>query len=434
MAKFLLTVWPFASHLHPNIALAHALRERGHEVTFYTGSTARPTVEGAGFRCFPFQRVDEDRVGQVVESIMSRRHQIFQSKALWHEFLLLTVSSQLGDLEAVLAATPPDVIVSDIAMWGPILVLHETWDGPVAAFSHVAHCLVPGRDGSIGGLPFPRPRNRWTPLYARLIRMVSDFFTADVRRAASKLRQAYGLSSIDVSVREFAGRMPLYLVPSTPEFDYERCDLPPSVHYVGPCLWDKPKDGPPPAWLGRIRRDLPCVFVTEGTLHAREPVVLWEAAQALANLPMQVIMTTGERRAPSELGLEPIAPNVRVEQWVAPSDLLPVADLVVTTGNSDIVLAALSAGVPLIVVPTIWDQSSNARRVVDKGVGLRLAVRYCTPQRLRATVKRVLEEPSFRQNAERLAVVFARYGGPTRAAELLEGLSAGHPVSRGGTV
>jgi MGT family glycosyltransferase len=434
MAKFLLTVWPFATHLHPNIALAHALRERGHEVAFYTGSTARPVVEGEGFRCFPFQGVDEEHVGQIVESIISPRRYPFQSEALWREFLLLTVPSQLDDLGTVLAAWPVDVIVSDMAMWGPILVLHETWDGPVAVFLHVAYCLVPGRDGSVGGLPLPRPRSRYTRLYVRLVRTVSDFFTAGVRRAASKLRQAYGLSPIDVSVREFAGKLPLYLVPSTPEFDYERRDLPPSVHYVGPCLWDKPKNELPPAWLERIRRDLPCVFVTEGALHTHEPVVLRTAAQALADQPIQVIMTTGERRDPSELGLGPIAPNVQVERWMAPSDLLPVADLVITTGNPDIVLAALSAGVPLIVVPTTWDQSSNARRVVDEGAGLRLALRRCTPERLRAVVERVLGEPSFRQSAERLAADFARYGGPARAAELLEGLSVGRPVNGSGAV
>ena len=42
------------------------------------------------------------------------------------------------------------------------------------------------------------------------------------------------------------------------------------------------------------------------------------------------------------------------------------------------------------------------------------------PQRLREAVERVLNDPSYRQNAQRVATCLRRYGGPTHAAELLE--------------
>ena len=338
--------------------------------------------------------------------------------------------AQLTDLEAVLAVWRPDVVVCDPAMWSPILVLHEAQHIPVAVFSYVASCLLPGRDGPILGFSLPRPSNWYTRLGRRLIRTVVNFFTADILRAASMLRQSYGLSPLRMTVTELAGKMPLYLVPSTPEFYYERRDLPPAVHYVGPCLWDRPRNTPPPAWLAQLSRDRPLVYVTEGTIHVRAPLVLRAALKGLANLPMQVIMTTGKHRDPAELGLEPITPNVRVERWVPHSDLLPLTDVVVTTGGSGTVLAALNAGVPLVVVPTDWDQPENAWRVMEAGAGLRLAPHRCTPERLRTAVERALGKPSFRRNAERLAAAFARYGGPARAAELLEGLSVHQPADR----
>jgi UDP:flavonoid glycosyltransferase YjiC (YdhE family) len=102
------------------------------------------------------------------------------------------------------------------------------------------------------------------------------------------------------------------------------------------------------------------------------------------------------------------------------SDLFPKVSLVVTHGGSGTVLAALSVGVPLVIVPMQWDHAENAQRVARAGAGLCLAAHRCTPERLRAAVKRVLDEPSFRENAQRLAASFARYGGPGRAAELLE--------------
>src|SRR4029077_16167506 len=65
-AKFLFTVWPFAGHVAPNVAIAPALAGRGHETAFYTGASIAASLEGEGFRCFPFRQVDEARVEAIV--------------------------------------------------------------------------------------------------------------------------------------------------------------------------------------------------------------------------------------------------------------------------------------------------------------------------------------------------------------------------------
>ena len=428
MTRFLLTVWPFAGHIHPNIALAHALRERGHEVAFYTGKQSRPTVEREGFYCFPFQHVDEARVEHLVaspEGIISRPRNPFHLKAMWRAWVLETVPAQLADLDAVLASWLPDAIVCDPSMWGPFLILHEARLIPVAIFSLVAICLLAGRDGPVLGFPLPRPRTRLQRLRARALRAVVDLFLGDVRRAANALRHAYGLPPLRGSVTDFAGQMPLYLVPSSPEFDYQRNDLPPSVHYVGPCVWSKPDGQTPPPWLMELPADRPVVYVTEGTIHL-QPRVLKAAAQGLANLPLRVIMTTGNHRAREtlDLGSNPLAPNIRVQQWVPLGDLLPRLTAVVTTGGPNTVLAALSHGLPLVIVPSDWDHPETAWRVADAGAGIRLTPATCTPRRLRQAVELVLQEPSYRQNAQRLGHSLARRRGAARAAELLEGLGS----------
>jgi len=377
-----------------------------------------------GFRFFPLKRVDEAQVTGIVQSIVLKRGQPLQLKALWRSFALETVPAQLADLEAVRPVWSPDAIVCDPAMWGPFLILHDTWDIPVAVFQYMAACVLSGRDGPVPGFPLPRPRNWLQRLRVRVTRAVLSLFLADARRAASKLRQTYGLSPLHTSVVDFSGQMPLYLVPSSPEFDYNRRDLPSSVHYVGPCFWTKPLNQPPPPWLAQLPRDCPLIYVTEGTLHD-QPRVLRAAARGLANRRMNVVMTTGMHRDPVELGLDTMAPNIRVERWVPFGDLLPRVDVVVTTGGPNTVLATLQAGVPLVIVPFDWDHPENAWHVEEAGAGLRLAPQDCAPERLCETVERVLNEPSFRENAQRLAETLARQGGPARAAELLEGLVDG---------
>jgi len=91
----------------------------------------------------------------------------------------------------------------------------------------------------------------------------------------------------------------------------------------------------------------------------------------------------------------------------------------VTAGGTGSVMAALRAAVPLVVIPSAWDQPDNARRVVEAGVGVRLAPRRCTAGALRAAVEQVLGNPGFAERARRIADRLAESPGPARAAELL---------------
>lgn len=432
MARFLIAVWPFPGHVFPLLAVAQALREREHEVAFYTGAQAWSLVEDQGFVWFPFKALDEEKLDAMMQArgaYASGRHPL-RLKALLNEWLLGTLPDQLADLSPLLASWEPDVIITETSMWAPILVLHETQTIPIAVFSTVAGCMLPGPDAAPFGPGLPRPSNYRTRLIARVARRIGDWLASDVRQAANRIRADHSLPALDISVTEFAGQLPLYLMPSLPEFDYQRQDLPASVQYIGPCLWDKPQREPSPAWLTRLSGDQPVVHVTEGTVHTQTPMVLRAAAEGLAGRPMQVIMTTGASRDPEHLDLGPLAPNIRLTRWVAHSDLLPLTDVLVTTGGAGTVMAALHAGVPLVVVPTEWDKPENAQRVVEAGVGVRLAPQRCTPTRLRAAVEQVLSDPGFRRNAQRMSTLLTRYDGPTRAAQLLEELCISKPVRR----
>ena len=426
MARLLFTVWPYATHLHPFTALALEARARGHEVAFYTGGAGLSSLTREGFRCFPFREVDWDLVARTVDDLIAGRKRPSQMRRLWPRFLVETVPAQVRDLEAVLAAWPADALVCDIALWAPILILRERMNIPVIAFSHVAYCILPGPDGPIQGVALPRRRRVWTALFAGLASHAANLVTARTRRQANALRRQFGLAPLRTGVNAFMGALPLYLVPSAPEFDNHRRDLPDAVKYVGPCLWDKHGDQAPPAWLAEIQAQVsrhgPLVLVDEGGLFAHEPRVLEMAARGLGGLPLTVVLLAGEGRVLADLKLGPLASNVMLQAHVPLSDVLPKADVLVTNGNSDSVLAALQAGLPTVVLPSTWDQAEMAWRVAETGVGLRVSPWRATPARLRRAVLRVLEEPAFRDNATKMGAALAHCGGPARAAGLIDDL------------
>ncbi len=431
MAKFLIAVWPIPGHYHPCLAVAKALRARGHEIAFFTGSRAGKAIECEGFRRHPFNRTGERLFDSIFYQPQPPRPwwkpELLVRRERYTALLVGMLDGQVADMESVVRAWRPDAILCDPTLWGPILVTQELHRIPLAVFAFVPFCPLPGPAVPPVGPGLPRPRGLLDRVWNQLIGLKFAWGTTGIRAEANRVRVAYGLPALDGSVADLARRMPLYLVTGTREFDYGRTDLPDTVHYVGSCHFHRTKDGPPADWLRELSPDRPLVYVSEGTVNTQKPIVLAAAAEGLAELPCDVLLETSSHRLPGDMGLPSLAANMRLEPWtnVYYDEVLPRARAVVTNAGGGIVVACLRAGVPLIMIPGEWDKPEIAQRVVEAGAGLRLSASQCTPRRLRAAVEKVLQNPSFRRNAERLGASFERHRGPEDAADLLEYLVGG---------
>ncbi len=423
-ARYLLCCWPFPGHVNPNVAVAHALRERGHEVAVYTGEDGRATIEREGFAVFGFRKVAAawEPVLELERRAAGRRGQLRAQASAFRDWLLGTVPAQIADLEPIIEHWEPDVIVAEPALLGPIAVLWEKTGIPVAALATFMGPLIPGPDAPIAfNLGLPPARTRAARAGKALADRVVDGVAAGLRRRLDDIRAANGLGPLGCSLNAHTAKLPLYLVGNVRELDYGRHDLPSSVRYVGPCTWQPPQDVDASARLAGIPSARPWVHVTEGTSNAGRPFLLDAAARGLAGRPLEALMTTGHRD-PAALGLGAPAQNIHVSDFLNHAELLPRCAAIVTTGGAGTVLAAARAGVPQLVVPNTWDQPDNARRVVEAGVGLTLSKRRCTPARLRAAVEELLGDDVLRRRARQLGEQLRRTRGPERAAELLEGL------------
>jgi len=109
-------------------------------------------------------------------------------------------------------------------------------------------------------------------------------------------------------------------------------------------------------------------------------------------------------------------------------ELLRRAALAVTHAGLNTVLDALSAGVPMVAIPVTNEQPGIAARVAWAGAGEAITLKQATPDRLRALISKVREDPAYRSAAERIRdSIRSSGGGAPRAAEMIErslGLSA----------
>jgi len=426
-SRFLFTCWPLTGHVNGQLAIASALRDRGHEVAFVSGSKARPNIEAAGFELIPFTHIDEVAFAGYIDRLETRdlkaKPSASEVRKLLRSWLVDTIPDQLLDLEPIIERWQPDVIVTDLSMWGTIVVLWEKLGIPVALSSTFMGPMIPGPDAPPWGIGLPPAKNRATHLAYDAINRITQAAGKSMRERLDAIRAEHGLGPLGGTVDWFSGKLPLYLVGNVPELDYDRHDLPPSVHYLGDTLWFPPETPETAALLDDIPTERPWVHVSEGTLHSGDPFVLRAAAIGLRDLPVEAVLTAGGTRDPQSLGLGPLAKNIHLVRWVNHGTLMARCKAVVTAGGAGTIVAALHAGVPLVIVPTTWDKPDNARRVTEAGVGIKLTPKQCTAAGLRTAVEQVLGDPSYAANARAVAESFLKAPGPAGAAELLEDLA-----------
>jgi len=240
--------------------------------------------------------------------------------------------------------------------------------------------------------------------------------------ALNQARAEFGLAPLRDGL-DLMGRADRILVCSSPSFDFAPGSVPANVRYVGPQLDDAARAASGNPWAGPPGR--PLVLVGLSSTVMRQEGLLQRAADALGQLQVRGLVTTGPAVDPEVIAAPP---NVTVTRWVRHADVLPHCSAVITHGGHGTVMKALIAGVPLVVVPLGRDQPDNAARVVYAGAGTRLR-KNASVSALRAAVAQVIDDPGYRAAAGRMADRLAAERDDSLVVDELEHMAVG---ARGG--
>ena len=125
-----------------------------------------------------------------------------------------------------------------------------------------------------------------------------------------------------------------------------------------------------PAWINELG-DRPVVYVGLGTVMNRWHGLLDRLVSEVRELDIDVVVTTGPGFDPTALGPQP--GNVRVEQYIPLSVLLPRCDLVVCHAGWGTTIAALTNGLPVVAIPLGADGQRTAQQHQTAGLGRSIA-------------------------------------------------------------
>ena len=176
---------------------------------------------------------------------------------------------------------------------------------------------------------------------------------------------------------------------------------------------------PPPARAPRGER--PLVYVCFGTSFNARAGHFMAAIEALADEPVDVLISTGRGLLTSE-HLGPLPSNVTLQDFVPAREVLARASLHVTHGGCNSVHETLLAGVPMLLIPQAWDQWPLAGRVEGLGAGLIVEE---SADAVRTAARWLLDDPSIAARAATLGEHLAHYDGERVLTGAIERVLAG---------
>jgi UDP:flavonoid glycosyltransferase YjiC (YdhE family) len=303
----------------PMLPIARALRKREHEVVIAVGPDVQARVEEAGFEATV-----------IGPSAMDAAMRAFGDPAVAGSNADATFAAAMFGGVFAPALLPELRRIADT--FAPDAVLHP----PVEMASPIlaAERGIPSVTYGFGQV------------------LPADMARASAERVAP-LWEAAGL----VADPHAGAYLDGYLDPCPPSMRLG--DPPPArvVQLIRPEIAGNSSDPLPPDIAALDSR--PVLYVSLGTVPLfNQPATFHVLLDVVAAEDLDVVVTVGPNNDPASLSTLPA--NVHVHRWLPLRPLLDICNAVVCHGGSGTTLAALNAGLPLVLVPQGADQFENA--------------------------------------------------------------------------
>jgi UDP:flavonoid glycosyltransferase YjiC (YdhE family) len=367
----------------PYVALARALRSRGHRVTLATNESYGPLAAECGLE---FATLATD----------AQTRQLLEDPDLWDPRRSAVLGARWGmdtlprqyEVLTELASDPQTILVATPAVLAARLVQEKLGRRLASAF-HMPFMIASSIEPPtlMGGPSLPR----WAPRFVGSLYWLGVDLVGWglIGRPLNRFRATLGLKPVRRVFRWWhSADLALTLFPDW--YAPPQSDWPPQMRLTGFPSFDGELNPrlPPEACTFCDAGDPPIAFTFgTGMMHAAE--LFTAAAEACRrNGRRGILLARHAAQIPAGL-----PPEVRHFPYVPLGQLLPRCGAVVHHGGIGTTARALSTGTPQVIIPHAWDQLDNAERVVRLGAGMWLKRRRVSADSLAAALQKVLAAP-----------------------------------------
>lgn len=388
MAKIAFFNIPAYGHTNPTLAVVRELTSRGHCVSYYSYESFRERIEAAGAR-FIGCDTNDAQLGLGPED----GARIAKDTAFSIHVLVETTLALDAMVCREMERERPDCLVADsMAVWGKAAALKL-------------------------GIPFVSSTTTFAfnRESAKLMKQSAGQTLAMLLSIPKMNRDVRRLEKLGYPIKSFLQLMANdrntdTVVYTSPEFQPCYESFSEKYAFVGPCIL------PPASSFEKNRERL--VYISMGTVNNNIPEVYKNSIAAAADMDAQVLISVGALADIDSLGKLP--ENVQLKRWVDQTAVLKEADVFLSHCGMNSAGESLYFGVPLLCHPQTAEQGAVAARICRLGAGKTLA--SPSAEDIKAGLKLLMEEGSFRANAEKIGESFRRCGGARAAADKIESM------------
>lgn len=373
---------PAVGHVNPTLPLVEELVRRGHRVSYATGPSMLARVEAVGAEPVPLP------IGLSNLNLLADVDFFPENFSRTAEHFLVDAQSSFPLLLEHFAHDRPDAVCYDgLAFAGRLLAEKLAIPG-ISLVPHFA-----GHENFSLCEQFKHPR------LAAFCRSIAEFaaeygVTTDLRPTGGS-PSPLNLVFIPKQFQIASGR-----------FDERFCFLGPSLGQRAEVQW-QPMHG-----------DAPLLFISLGTVFNDRPEFYRMCFEAFGDSRWQVAMAIGDHVDLAELGQVP--ENFEVRSFFPQPAVLRHAIAFLSHAGMNSTMESLYYAVPLVAVPQMFEQSLNARRIEQLGLGRRLVLDELTTEQLRTVVNEVAADEDVRANLIGMQRALHDCGGAVAGAEALE--------------
>ena len=387
MATIVFFCIPAHGHTNPTLNVVRELTVRGHRVVYYSYDAFREKIEDAGAE-FVSCNGNDAQLGLTREEGVK----LGSDLALSTRVLVDTTLSLDEPVCRAMERLKPDCIVADsMAVWGKAVAkklgIPYVCSTTTFAFNQESAKIMPHS-------------------LKETISMIASM--GKVNAQVKRLRQAgYPVKSVldligsDESVPTVVYTSPLFQ-PCSESF-------PKHFAFVGPSIR--------PARSETVKTGEKLVYISMGTVNNHMVPLYRACVDAVKDTNWQVIVSVGDQVDLGKLG--PLPENVAAYPSVDQISVLQKADVFLTHCGMNSASEGLYLGVPLVMLPQTAEQGGVATRAQQLGAGLRL--KKTTPAVIRAALEEAMDDPRYRENAEKIGASFRASGGAKAAADCIAG-------------
>lgn len=426
--RVLITTMPAPTHLTPNVPLAWALQNAGHEVVVAGHPSMTEHITAAGLTAVPLGENVDIPAAVHATSVDERLEAITEALGIdpadsdmrghVRNFVLAAFTLYYSDAPVGAGGRAfTEDLIAFARSWRPDLVL---WDplvlaSPIAAREcGAAHARVLWGLDRMGWL-----RHRFLTRLAEAGHEGGGDLILDVMQPTlDRLGHAFdeellvGQWTIDLMPPRLARPVGLRTIHLR------------RVPYAGPTVR--------PDWLDEQPKN-PRICLTLGASgrtffqENHRGVSIPDLFEMFADMDVEVVATFNAVQL-ANVGTVPA--NIRTVDYIPLGLLLPTCSAIIHHGGGGTYAAAVANRVPQIVFPKHFgDFLDNARYVAERGAGLNLDPTRITTDELKARILSVLDDASFTEGAMDLYEEMLGTPGPNEIVPVLERLTAQHRTS-----